>query len=708
MQDQFTFTLKINDGTPQSVNAVYTDAIEISGSKESEFIFIRETISFEFKFVAADFDLISSQSVEDQFLITMTDGQGIFSEWQGRFTHLDCEFDNDHKILTVTPLTVDEYDDVLANLDREFNLLDLDVPTQTVSIKEQLLVQIYNTYTNTIGTFIGGNYFEQPCEVVTDIEELTGNNNTNGKLDNNNFNFHLALDVLIVEGTSEYAGLYVVEQTTGTGFGIRYLREDGMYQISRVGTSFILNSANGGPFLFARVLNQDNPNFKAGLYDAIGTQSVDRLHVTALNLFCRALTNLDEVASVNTLRLSDTDFAKFGSYTKCAPFSFPRFSASQETSEEATRYGRVRPPSIENVGRYFVRPTIPGATLFPISRSTWGGASVWVYYDAQGQQVVESSARQITLNSCFEVGDVINGILKEVSPTVRHLKDLSHSNILYNPTNLLMPTIRYFITPKSNVTAGDYDQPATQAPIRLSWLSTLFADFFKTKWFIDSNKFILEHDNYFRGGKSYDAPNIGLDTTTELEPRTRLPYSYYTSSFTFDKPEIPSQILYKWMDESSEIFEGSIRMVSNYAKDGEVETKSAGRFTSDIDFIFANAENISPQGFVLMLAIEDENGNLSVPLVDIDGFEVQNGYASMRYLIDRLHRYNAPSAKMVINSENVDALSVARTKSQDILFPYAEFDNMELIKTLLGNGNIDEYTVNLLSRTVRATIKHDI
>ena len=55
----------------------------------------------------------------------------------------DCTVNNDDKLITVQPDTDDEYNDVLAGIEKEYNLIELAPEINFVTIRKRPLIQIY-------------------------------------------------------------------------------------------------------------------------------------------------------------------------------------------------------------------------------------------------------------------------------------------------------------------------------------------------------------------------------------------------------------------------------------------------------------------------------------------------------------------------------------------------------------------------------------
>jgi hypothetical protein len=68
-----------------------------------------------------------------------------------------------------------------------------------------------------------------------------------------------------------------------------------------------------------------------------------------------------------------------------------------------------------------------------------------------------------------------------------------------------------------------------------------------------------------------------------------------------------------------------------------------------------------------------------------------------------------PARLFKINDEEYQAVSIERKKKQTLNFPCGADDPnpMHLIKTYIGNGQIEKISVNLCSRNIKAELKYD-
>ena len=86
---------------------------------------------------------------------------------------------------------------------------------------------------------------------------------------------------------------------------------------------------------------------------------------------------------------------------------------------------------------------------------------------------------------------------------------------------------------------------------------------------------------------------------------------------------------------------------------------------------------------------------------------LQNAWVSFMYL-QRYYAYDMPAYQYKINNKQMRAYGIKKLKTQTIRFPVlTDPDLTELVKTNLGNGTIEKLSINLSSRSAKATLKYD-
>jgi hypothetical protein len=278
---------------------------------------------------------------------------------------------------------------------------------------------------------------------------------------------------------------------------------------------------------------------------------------------------------------------------------------------------------------------------------------------------------------------------------------------------------RYYpiITPKSNVRNIFYTDPARKAKIRLSELFQLLETEHQLYWHIENvdgaKRLRLENISWYENGGSYLAPILTYDLTQASDGRNGKPLGYDQNQYKYEKTKIPQRFEFSWMDDVSDVFDGvPIRILSDQVNLGQIEKKDAANYTSDIDMIIAK-DDISLDGFAVIGAGFDGTNYSSqfenIEITPGNVFSVQNGILANKYLQPLYWRHGMPAQNIEINGEATTALSVARSKQQEVRFhdKEAAIDPLQLINTDLGTGQVEGMEYNLITGTYEITINHD-
>ena len=124
-------------------------------------------------------------------------------------------------------------------------------------------------------------------------------------------------------------------------------------------------------------------------------------------------------------------------------------------------------------------------------------------------------------------------------------------------------------------------------------------------------------------------------------------------------------------------------------------------------YILVNANNANTP------ILELTGANYELPFVrrDVDNvtYYLQNGLVAMVNLQPQYWLYDMPARNLIVNGVQVWAYGIQRRKSQTVTFPIGNDDPdlMGLVKTQIGNGQFEKISINLSSRTAKATLKHD-
>ena len=160
----------------QITHPIYKDDLAKEYELETNQRFYRAKLSGKITFVRDDYDYINRQSFDNEFLycIEKSDdgGRTWYQYFQGKFMKTDCTFTDYDKKVVVQPDAIDDYNDVLAGLEKEYNLITLAPTIQRITINKRPLIQIYVPGDSVVSCFLGGTNWEQDANATTDQNAL--------------------------------------------------------------------------------------------------------------------------------------------------------------------------------------------------------------------------------------------------------------------------------------------------------------------------------------------------------------------------------------------------------------------------------------------------------------------------------------------------------------------------------------------------------
>lgn len=732
MTPKYRFFLQIGeDGTKQAVRPNYKDDLTLDYELETNQRFYRAKLSGKINFVRADYDIINDAPFDSEFFLYIEKnddwGQTYNQYYKAKFMKTDCTFNDDDKLVTVKPETTDQYDDVLAGLEKEYNLIELAPQIEFLTIRKRPLIQIYVPGDSIVSCFLGGTNWEQDANVITDQNALI-----------NTYYFSLCniLKEINITGTGTplgITGLYsgrMSENAAQNQFeGNLYSSSNNIYYIymgqQRIGgTPFgkvlvEIRRISDNVALFRYTKADTGQPFDTLAFDltavegsgATGTMHAD---MKSYNIYARYLCDVEKIDGINTYPLPADDIVDNNrNYRRAIGYTISVAFISNNFSDTPTEWG------LADNGKYFAPPySIYGQTFYPIARSTWRYTSLWFGFYLMDWILEEKVRKAYTLRDAFTLSSCINVLLKEFAPGITHEATPEYSQFLYNTNNPISgQSFKLLISPKSNIINGEYKTPAQKAPITLQQIMTMLRDIYKCYWYIEDGKFKIEQVSWFRNGGSYGYdPIIDYDLTQLENVRNGKKIAFATSEYSFDKAEMPERYQFEWMDDVTTPFEGlPIEITSKYVTAGKIEEINISNFTSDIDLMLLNPGAISLDGFALFAAVMPSGGGqLELPFtrqtVDSVEYFLQNGYLAFINIQPTYWVYDMPAQNFKINNSQYNALGgLERKKKQTLNFSAGTTDPnpMQLVKTYIGNGQVDKLSVNLCSRNIKATLKYD-
>lgn len=708
-----------------AVNPIYKDDLSKDYALEPQQRFYRSELSGALKFLKDDFDWIMAQSFETEYIVLVEKSNDGGLTWNayytGSFFRTDCQIDLDSEKIEVKLNTRDQYNEVLAGLEKEYDLLKLAPAKTPLSIDKRPLIQIYIPGDSVVSCFLGGNSWEQDVsEEITDPTALV-----------NTYYFALASTLyrLTVSGEGTVGGSQnfligdYVRETGSTNYGrnniynltqISYPEED-MYGNPTGNTVYEYSLFQVSPsveMFHGSAVNDPNNCTLEAVAGSGAVGSVEVYVFDPIKVYMRYLLDVETISGVNTNLIPSEDIVENNrNYKRVLRYAIDCATIHNYASANPTKYGRA------DDGMYYQMPYILLGKAYPIARSTWGYSSIWFAFETFDWIIEELGRKSYTMKDSMMISEAIRVLLNIIDPTITHDGTSDYSQFLYGTTNpVTYGAFRVMITQKSNILAGEYDQPAQKAPVTLSAILGMLRDTMKVYWYIEDNKFKLEHISWFKNGGSYSgSPVVSYDLTTLMQKKNQKSWAFVSSKYSYDKVDMAERYEFGWMDEVTEGFEGyPIEINSKYVQRGKIENVNISAFTSDIDYMLLNPGSISQDGFALFAAVWDSANNRYVlPYVQrtVDGAELrlQNGLMSFIYLHPNFWTYDLPAMDVTINEDPYTWVQgIERKKKQKISFPSLEDPNpLQLVKTYLGDGQIEKLSVNLQSRMNDIELKYD-
>lgn len=731
MTPKYRFFLQIGeDGTKQTVCPNYKDDLTLDYELETKQRFYRAKLSGKINFVRADYDIINNAPFDSEFFLYIEKsddwGQTYNQYYKAKFMKTDCTFNDDDKLVTVQPETIDQYNDVLAGLEKEYNLIELAPQIEFLTIRKRPLIQIYVPGDSIVSCFLGGTNWEQDANATTDQNALIQT-------------YHFALCNILKEiqitshgSPAVISGLYTGRMATGASANVF---EGKLYPELNVNYYIYITQQriDGLPFgavvveirkqsddtaMFRYIKSTTSPfdtlEFDLTAVEGSGATGTMHADMKSYNIYARYLCDVEKIDDLNTYPLPADDIVDNNrNYRRAIGYAIDVAFISNNFSDTPTEWG------LADSGKYFEPPyPIYGQTFYPIARSTWRYASLWFGFYLMDWILEKKARKAYTLRDVFTLSSCINVLLKEFAPGITHEATPEYSQFLYNTNNPISgKSFKLLISQKSNIINGEYQTPAQKAPITLQQIMTMLRDIYKCYWYIEDGKFKIEQINWFRNGGSYGYnPIIDYDLTQLENVRNGKKLAFATSEYSFDKVDMPERYQFEWMDDVTTPFEGlPIEITSKYVTAGKIEEINISNFTSDIDLMLLNPGAISSDGFALFAAVTPSGGGqLELPFTrqtveDVE-YYLQNGYLAFINIQPTYWVYDMPARNFKINNAQSHAMGgIERKKKQTLNFPAGTTDPnpMQLVKTYIGNGQVDKLSVNLCSRNIKATLKYD-
>lgn len=792
-------------------------------AKESGQEFFRILLDGKISLFGDGYELIKNSSLESQLLFFIDKYNGV-DNWskyyKGEFNKTDCKFDHDRKSCELKVSTNDAYSNVINGYSNTYDLIKLAPAITKIGMHKRSLMQVYVKGANSITNFFGGTYWEDDVNEAVDSHNDLVNKYYFAYIKTGNEFYVRNAGISAVNGV--YAGIngnwhqwngytcYTDAEPPMPGYIYIRRNSDNAILYKSVKQLSFITDANDR-YLTDENIEMVNVNNE---YDKFTIES-PFIYPIYRRLLCDVNSIEDSEGIKNTYDLPIDDFVTDNrNYKKCIGLKGGLFFCTSEAIDEPTKYG------LNDYGKYFTNRHIPHYGItgisgpLPISRNSWANASLWFVYDNGYTTFEEKLRKKYTLKDSYSIADTIKVLLKEIDPMLKHEATAEYSRFLYDTTQPITADRFYvYITQKTNVLKGEYDQPAQKAEISLEDIMKMLRDCFRCYWYIENNKFKIEHISFFMNGGSYSySPNVQLDLTNLADQFNKKPSAYFQSEVDYDKTNLNHRYEFNWMDSATDLFSGlTIDVNSKYVQQDKTEDISISQFSSDVDYMLFNPSNFSNDGFALLcpgkvnlykttmaglyinpngsieinssidscqlqmnpgqvysiiqqsselyirvfrvvdskyiqiyytnnvseldytcpndgnayvLQCEEYNtkpGNteirtLELPIIKtqlIDGNNtygaiIQNFWASWAYLA-RFYMYDMPATNIKCNVvNNLYVNSIKKCMNHSLEFPAEnDLNEMSLIKTSIGNGKIDEISINIDTRLAKVKLVYE-
>ena len=721
---KYKFYISKNNGDKVEVRPHYKE-LNKKYAKESGQEFFRISLDGKINLFGSDYEIINQSSIEDQLIFIVDKYNNTSKKWveyyRGEFSKTDCKFDHDKKKCELKTTAVDGYTEVMNKYENTYDLIKLAPEISKINLHKRSLMQVYISGANSISNFFGGIYWEDDVnEAIDDYDTLVNKYYFSYIKAGNEFYVRGAgiSDVNgVYAGTNGYWSCwngYTCYMGTDTPMTKAYIyikrNSDGAVLYQSVKQWMFTNAGNcyiGRENI--EMVNVSNPS------DKFTIESPFLYHIYQ-RLLCDVDSVEDSEGIKNTYDLPSDDFVTDNrNYKKCIGLNGGLFFCTSRTVTEPTKYG------LNDYGKYFTNEFIPASAgigrPLPISKNSWANASLWYVYDSYYEYFEERLRKQYTLKDSYSIGAAIKAILKKIDPNITHEPTSEYSQFLYGSSNPLgMERFYVYITQKTNILKGDYDRPAQKAEVSLEELMKMLRDCFRCYWYIEDNKFKIEHIYFFMNGGSYSGKsNYQLDFTKLTDQFNKKLSSYFQSEIEYDKSDLNQRYEFAWMDDVTDLFGGNtIDVKSNYIQKDKTEEINIGQFSSDVDYMLFNPSNFSEDGFALLCPVKN-GSTLELPIITVNGLVdenkdiytavAQNWYASWIYL-QNFYLWDMPAYSIESNVLNyLYARDIKKCMKHTIEFPTEEDpDELELIKTAFGNGKIDEISIGLDTRIAKVNL----
>lgn len=276
------------------------------------------------------------------------------------------------------------------------------------------------------------------------------------------------------------------------------------------------------------------------------------------------------------------------------------------------------------------------------------------------------------------------------------------SGDVYDTAATYLPDVLIF--QKSDVKRPDVSQNATIGNWTYNGLLSSLKEQFNIRWRLTADTLRIEHVSYFQASQGEDFS--AAETIQGL------------NAYSGNDTEISRRERWAFMEDTYYGFRGQpIEYSDCVPYDAQEETvHDIGPVNNDVDFIQANLESVSDEGFVFVNAYNNAaSGTYHIITTSslVNSLQLLNGHMAIPSLLDNYHRHDRMLPTGTLNGASVTFESTQRRKRQVelrvqmSLSDFFAWDESQLVKTQIGWGKVVDFSYSCRTCTLTINVEHE-